>query len=89
VLIDDVQVAKIDFELTVVFDIKALVAVVRAGRLVALSGGQCEVAATFAAAGVLLAQQRRRIDLSARLPLGVGIQLLTARDADTSPVATL
>jgi|SRR5262245_825857 len=88
VLIDDVQVAKIDFELTVVFEIKALVAVVRAGRLVALSGGQCEAAATIAAEGVLLVQQRRLLDLNARLPLGDGIQLLAARAADTSPVAT-
>jgi hypothetical protein len=88
VLIDDVQVAKIDFELTVVFDVKALVAVVRAGRLVALRGGQCEVAATFAAEGILLAQQRRQLDLNARLPLGAGIQL-AVRDANLSPVANL
>jgi hypothetical protein len=88
VLIDDVQVAKIDFELTVIFDFKALVAVVRAGRLVALRGGQCEVTAMFAAEGILLAQQRRRLDMNARLPLGVGIQL-AVRDADMPPVANL
>jgi hypothetical protein len=88
VLVDDVQVAKVDFELTVVFDVKALVAVVRAGRLVALRGGQCEVAATFAAEGILLAQQRRQLDLNARLPLGAGIQL-AVRDANLSPVANL
>jgi len=88
VLIDDVQVAKIDFELTVIFDIKALVAVVRAGRLVALRGGQSEVTAMFAAEGIVLAQQRRRLDLDARLPLGVGIQL-AVRDADMPPVAIL
>jgi hypothetical protein len=88
VLIDGVQVAKVDFELTVVFDVKALVAVVREGRLVALRGGLCEVAATLAAEGVLLVQQRRQLDLNARLPLGVGIQL-AVRDASMPPVANL
>jgi hypothetical protein len=76
VLVDGVRVAKIDFELKVVFEIGALVAVVRAGRLVALRGGRCDLGATLTAEGILLAQQRKRFDLGARLSLGAGVELL-------------
>jgi hypothetical protein len=60
VLVDGVQVASLDFEWIVLFDIKALVGVVRADRLVALRGGQCEIMATLTTEGILLAQQRLR-----------------------------
>jgi hypothetical protein len=86
ILVDGVRVAKIDFELTVVFEVEALVAVVRAGRLVALRGGRCDLGATLQAEGVLLARQQRRFDLDARLPLGAGVELL-AGGVDPPPPA--
>jgi hypothetical protein len=76
VLVDGVRVAKIDFELKVVFEVGALVAVVRAGRLVALRGGRCDLDATLSAEGIPLAQQHKRFDLGARLPLGSGVELV-------------
>jgi len=76
VLLDGVRVAKIDFELTVVFEIQALAAVVRAGRLVALRGGCCDLGATLAAERILLVQQHRQFDLDARLALGAGVALV-------------
>jgi hypothetical protein len=93
-LVDGAEVARIDFELIVVLDITALVGVVRAGKLMALRGGQCElvatlnckVVATLAAKGILLAQQRKQLDLNAHLPLGAGIELAVG-DADPSSPA--
>jgi hypothetical protein len=76
VLVDGVRVAKIDFELTVVFEIQALAAVVRTGRLVALRGGRCDLGAALAAEGILLVRQHRQFDLDARLALGAGIELV-------------
>jgi hypothetical protein len=76
VLVDGVRVAKVDFELTVVFEVGALVAVVRAGRLVALRGGRCGLGATLTAEGVLLVRQHQRFDLGARLSLGAGVELV-------------
>lgn len=77
ILLDGAQVARLDFEVTVVFDVKALVRVVRAGRLVALQGGQCELTALLAAEGVQLARQQHPIDLRFALPLRTGVQLAT------------
>lgn len=86
VLVDGREVTRIDFELIVVVEIKALVGVVQAGRLLALRGGQCEVEAMFKAEDITLVQGRRRFDLNAYLPLGAGIEL-AVRDADRSPLA--
>jgi hypothetical protein len=88
VLVDGVQVARLDFEVTVLFDIKALVGVIRAGRLVALRGGQCEIMATLAAEGIPLAQQRMPLDLSIRLPLRTGIQLTISDAGRLDPSAS-
>jgi hypothetical protein len=83
VLLDGAQVARLDLEATVILDVKALVGVVRAGRLVELRGGQSEVTALLAAEGVQLAHRRQPIDLQVALPLRTGVQLATG---DTSPV---
>ena len=83
ILLDGSPVARLDFEVTAVFDVKALVGVVRAGRLVELQGGQCELTALLAAEGLLLAHRKQPIDLRFVLPLRNGIQLATS---DTSRV---
>jgi hypothetical protein len=85
ILLDGAQVARLDLELAVVFDIQALVGVVRAGRLVELQGGQCELTALLAAEGVQLALRHQSIDLRLALPLRTGIQLTTG---DTSRLHT-
>jgi hypothetical protein len=83
ILLDGAQVARLDLEATVVFDIKALVGVVRAGRLVEFQGGQGELSALLAAEGVQLAHRQQPIDLHVALSLRIGIQLVTS---DTSRV---
>jgi hypothetical protein len=78
ILLDGAQVARLDLEVTVVIDIKALVGVVRDGRLVEFQGGQCEISALLAAEGVQLAHRQQPIDLHVALPLQTGIQLATS-----------
>jgi hypothetical protein len=46
-LIDGVKVHTLVFELTVVFDLNGVIAVLRQGNLVALRAGQCEVTVTL------------------------------------------
>ena len=74
--LDGTQVARLNFEATAIFDVKALVGVVRAGRLAELQGGQCELNALLAAEGVQLAHRQQTIDLRFALPLRTGIQLV-------------
>jgi hypothetical protein len=79
VAVDGVQVARLDLEVIVIVDIKALVGVLRAGRLVSLRGGQGQVTATLAAEGIQLAEGRLPLDLSVSLPLGSGIPLAASQ----------
>lgn len=62
-LVNDVLVATINFELDIEFVIRALVATVRDGHIVSLSSGSCEATATLAAEGLRLASRRARFDL--------------------------
>jgi hypothetical protein len=81
-LVDDVHVATVRFELRVQFVVKALVATVRQGRLDALGFGACDVTATLAAEGLRLAEQRARLDLSLLIPVPLP---LGRRDGDAPP----
>jgi hypothetical protein len=81
-LVDDVHVATVRFELRVQFVVRALVATVRDGRLDALGFGACDVTATLAAEGVRLAEQRARLDLSLLIPLPLPLR---RRDGDAPP----
>jgi hypothetical protein len=82
-VLDDVHVATINFQLDIEFLVRALVATVRDGHVVELSVGSCEVAATLAAEGVRLIRRRARFDplLVIRLPL----LLRVSGDADPLP----
>lgn len=48
VLVDGHRVATLNLDLSVVFDISAVLAGIRAGRLVALHSGHCDITATLA-----------------------------------------
>jgi len=74
-LVDDVHVATVRFELGVAFVVKGLVATVHHGQLVALSGG-CDVTATLAAEGRELVKREAHLELPLVLRLGDGIPLL-------------
>ena len=68
--------ATIQIDLSLLFDVKALVAGIRDGRLVALHSGHCDVTATLAIDQSDVTSRQARLQLPGVIPLGHGIQLL-------------
>jgi hypothetical protein len=64
-LINDVHLATVGFELDIEFLVKTLVANVRGGQVVSLESGSCEATGTLAAEGIQVASRR----ISFELPL--------------------
>jgi hypothetical protein len=62
-LVNDVRVTTVNFELDLEFEVKALVATVRDGHLVSLHSGDCDLSATLTAEGVRLASRRQQFSL--------------------------
>ena len=62
-LVNDVHVATVTFDLEVEFVVKALVVTVRDGHVVSLHTGSCDLAASLAAEGVQLASRRGHLEL--------------------------
>jgi hypothetical protein len=62
-LVNDMRVTTVNFELDLEFEVKALVATVRDGHLVSLHSGECDLSATLSAEAVRLASRRRHFDL--------------------------
>jgi hypothetical protein len=81
-LVNDVRVTTVNFELDLEFEIKALVATVRDGHLVSLHSGDCDLSATLTAEGVRLASTSRHFDL----PLVVRWPLLLRLGGGTDPL---
>jgi hypothetical protein len=81
-LVNDVHVATVTFDLVVEFVIKALVVTVRDGHVVSLHTGACDVAATLAAEGIQLASRRAHFEL----PLVVRWPLLLRLGAGADPL---
>jgi hypothetical protein len=81
-LINDVRVTTVNFELDLEFEVKALVATVRDGHLVSLHSGDCDLSATLAAEGVQLARRRAHLEL----PLVVRWPLRLSPDSRTDPL---
>ncbi len=75
------------FELAVDVAVLGVAGVVAGGRLVALTGGRCEVTVSLSAAGRLLADRTRTVDPHLSVPLGAGISLGVPpqRTADAVP----
>jgi hypothetical protein len=84
VLVDGRQVATIQLGLTVEFDVSALVAAVKAGLLVAVHAGSCDVTATLAIQGTEVQTASTHLDLPAALTVSPGIRLLPAEDYPAS-----
>ena len=76
VLVDRQQVATVRLGLSLVFDVNALVAGIRAGRLVAIHTGYCDVTATLAVQGRNVLTKPARIQLPGVIPLTPGVRLL-------------
>jgi hypothetical protein len=84
VLVDGRQVATIQLGLTVEFDVSALVAAVKAGSLVAVHAGSCDVTATLTIQGAEVQTASTHLDLPAALTVSPGIRLLPAEDYPAS-----
>lgn len=81
-LLNDVHVATVRFELRVEFLVRALVATVRDGHVVSLGFGACDVTATLAAEDMQLVEQRARLDVSLLIPLPLALH---REDGDEPP----
>jgi hypothetical protein len=81
-LVNDVHVATVTFDLTIEFVVKALVVTVRDGHVVSLHTGACDVVATLAAEGVQLASRRAHFEL----PLVVRWPLLLRLGGGSDPL---
>lgn len=60
---DGLRIHSFKFKLAIVFELTALQAIVRAGTLTALRGGECLVTATLHLDGIQLAKKQRTVDL--------------------------
>jgi hypothetical protein len=80
VLVDGRQVATIQLGLSVEFDISALVAGIKAGLLVAVHAGSCDVTATLAIQGTGVLTATSHLDLPSVMRVSPGIPLLPAGD---------
>lgn len=79
-LINDIRMMVVDLDLTLEFEIKALTAVLKAGRIVALDCGRCETTASVALEGIPIATRTTEFDLRLLIHLGVGIPLLPTQE---------
>ncbi len=80
VLVDGHQVATVRLGLSVVFDASALLARVRAGRLVAVLTGSCDITATLAIDGTDVVTKQAHLDLPGKMELRRELRLLPAQD---------
>lgn len=81
--VDELRVSSLEFELRIAFRLTGVAAVVRAGDLVSLRGGDCTVDVTLELEGAVLAHRRRGLDLGVALPLAHPVALV---DKVTVPV---
>jgi hypothetical protein len=80
ILVDGHRVATIRFELTLVFDVSALLAEIHAGRLAALHSGRCGITGALAVQGIEVVSRQAHLDLPGIIPLRQGMRLLPADD---------
>jgi hypothetical protein len=88
-LVNDVLVAAVEFELEVVADIDCLLATVRAGRLVQLHTGRCRVQATLACAGEPITSGGATLDAPLIVTVGHGIALIRPEGGRSARPTTL
>ncbi len=91
IAVDDVPVETLRLEITIEFLIRALVAVVSHGDLVAVEAGQCDATVRLCIEGREIIARQAQVDLPGVCSLGDGISLLpapTAADTPRQPVGT-
>lgn len=80
ILVDGRQVATVRLGLSVVFDVSAVLARVRAGRLAGVHTGACDITATLAIDDMDVASKQTHVDLPGEIALRGELRLLPARD---------
>lgn len=86
-LVNDVHVATVHFELSIKFVVRALVATIQHGRLVAIHSGECDVTASLAAEGRRLAKRETHMRVPLLVRLGGGIPLFHGIEAPPTSVS--
>jgi hypothetical protein len=81
-LVNGKRIHRFELELSLVFDVQALVAVVRDGKLVELGSGACDLRCSLAVDRYRLAERMASLDLPLVVRLGSGIGLL--HDVETT-----
>jgi hypothetical protein len=76
VAVDGATVATVHFDLSLTLDVDGLLGQVRQGRLVALEGGRCTVAASLGCGGHEFVTRRAVLDPAITVRIGEGIALL-------------
>jgi len=76
VLVDGQQVATLQFGLSIVFDVSALLLGISGGRLITVRSGRCEITATVAVQGIDLFVRRSHLELPGLFALRRGFRLL-------------
>ena len=80
ILVDGHRVATVQLGLSVVFDVSAVLARVRAGRLAGVHTGSCDITATLAIDDIDVASKKAHRDLPGEIALRHELRLLPARD---------
>jgi hypothetical protein len=75
-LLDGVKLNSFEFEITFVFELTGVSGVIRAGNLVALSGGKCVVTGKLSLEGARIVEKKRHVDLGLILRLTSPLPLL-------------
>lgn len=89
-LVGEQRLATVELGVSVVFDISALVAGIRAGRMVAVHSGRCDVTASLAVQNTTVISRQVHLELPGIIPLGQGIRLLRDHsDADPGGEASV
>jgi hypothetical protein len=76
VLVDGQQVATLQFGLSIVFDVNALLLGISGGRLITVRSGRCEITATLAVQGTDLFVRHSHLELPGLFALRRGFRLL-------------
>jgi len=79
-LVDGHQVATVQLSLSVVFDVSAVLARVRAGKLAGVHTGSCDITATLAIDDIDVASKQAHLELPGEIALRRELRLLPARD---------
>jgi len=74
--VDDQKITTVEFDLTMVFDLTGLAAVVKAGDLIALQSGECLVTATLSLEQARLAERRAKLDFAQQMRLNPPLSLI-------------